>query len=97
MGTSVLMFCTDCLLCGVLIASAWTLVDRLAAPGHRGENPRWLVPWAIKGLTVPILIWAVMNLGVSWRLQPFMPEVQFARNKGGAWFGAFLGVLAKGG
>jgi len=37
-----------------------------------------------------------MNFGVSWDLQPFMPEVQFARNNGGEWVAELLRALAAG-
>ncbi len=37
-----------------------------------------------------------MNLGISWNLQPFMPEIQFAQNKGGKWFPVYRQFLAGG-
>jgi hypothetical protein len=36
-----------------------------------------------------------MNLGLSWKLQPFMPQVQAAQNSGN-WFSAYLRVLGVG-
>ena len=37
-----------------------------------------------------------MNLGLSWNLQPFMPQVQAAQNSGSGWFPAYLRVVAVG-
>jgi len=37
-----------------------------------------------------------MNVGLSWNLQPFMPQVQAAQNGGGIWFPAYLRVVASG-
>ena len=35
-------------------------------------------------------LWTVMNLGISWQLQPFMPRVQELQNSGGKWHLPFL-------
>ena len=56
----------------------------------------WFVRWSIKGLLCPVLLWAILNLGISLELQPFMPQVQAARNSGGSWFPEFLEVLGCG-
>ena len=37
-----------------------------------------------------------MNLGLSWNLQPFMPQVQAAQNSGSDWFPEYLRVVAVG-
>ena len=37
-----------------------------------------------------------MNLGISWQLQPFMPQVQTAQNSGTNWIPAFLHVITAG-
>src|SRR3954471_14763203 len=56
----------------------------------------WLLIWAVQGLFLPIVLWAVMNYGISWSLQPFMPEVQVAQNSGEPWFPQYLRVIGRG-
>jgi hypothetical protein len=34
----------------------------------------------------------LINIGLAWNLQPFMPEVQAARNRGGNWAPEYLRV-----
>jgi hypothetical protein len=80
----------------VFVGAAWGLVWRLAPDRYRGPGRRWLTVWSLKGLLVPLALWAVMNLGISWELQPFMPQVQAAQNGGGRWFPVFLRVAANG-
>src|SRR5262249_20941568 len=41
-------------------------------------------------------IWALMNIGLSWSLQPFMPQIQAARHRGGPWGVEFLSVTGLG-
>jgi uncharacterized protein (DUF1499 family) len=78
-----------------MAAGAGALVFQLA-PEPAREAALWrLLPWSIKGLLLPLALWGLMNVGLSWQLQPFMPQVQAARNAG-AWFPAFLDVLAAG-
>src|SRR6478672_11675626 len=55
-----------------------------------------LVIWSAQGLVLPILIWAIMNCGISWSLQPFMPEIQAAQNAGDPWLRIYLRVLGRG-
>jgi hypothetical protein len=83
-------------LSGVLVAAAWGLVLRLAPEHGRPEDRRWLAGWSLKGLLLPLALWAVMNLGVSWDLHAFMPEIQAAQNKGGKWFPVYSQFLAGG-
>jgi Tetratricopeptide repeat len=78
-----------------MAAGAGALVLRLAPEADQAGILRRLLPWSIKGLFLPLALWALLNVGLSWRLQPFMPQVQAARNAG-AWFPAFLDVLAAG-
>jgi hypothetical protein len=80
----------------VFIAIPWGLSLRLTPETKRGRIVRWLLSWSIKGLLVPLALWATINLGLSWNLQPFMPEVQAARNRGGNWGSEFLRVAAIG-
>jgi len=37
-----------------------------------------------------------MNVGLSWRLQPFMPQIQAAQNSGLSWFPEWLRVVSAG-
>jgi tetratricopeptide (TPR) repeat protein len=53
-------------------------------------------PWFAKGFAVPAVGWVLMNVGLSFQLQPFMPSVQRAQNAGSAWFLTFLGVAGVG-
>lgn len=62
---------------------------RLAPEHRRRKQLRWLLSWTFKGLLLPALIWILMNIGLSWEIQPFMPQIQFARNQGAGWFGTF--------
>src|SRR5687767_6824122 len=71
-------------------------VWRLSRESERRENLRRLVPWLVKGFILPFALWVVMNLGVSWQFQPFMPQVQAAQNSGTSWIPAFLHVITAG-
>jgi hypothetical protein len=53
-------------------------------------------PWFVKGFGVPAALWMLMNIGLSFQLQPFMPSVQVAKNSGTGWFQTFLGVAGAG-
>src|SRR5208283_5194954 len=96
MQLAVARFLALLFLCVVFVAIGWVMAFRLAPEPERSRSWRWLLGWSIKGLLVPLAIWTVMNLGVSWNLQPFMPQVQAARNRGGNWFPAFLLVASAG-
>jgi TolA-binding protein len=80
----------------VFIVIVVVTVYRLSREAERRENLRRLLPWLIKGLVIPLALWVVMNLGISWQLQPFMPQVQAAQNSGTTWIPAFLRVIAAG-
>lgn len=80
----------------VCVCAAGMLVYRLVPDAERLGLFRRLRPWAIKGLAAPAVIWAVMNLGVTASLQPFMPQVQAAQNSGSGWAGEFFRVLGSG-
>jgi hypothetical protein len=96
MGEPLAICIWQIILSGLLVAGACGLVWRLT-PGHdRPGDRRLLVDWSLKGLLLPFVVWAVMNMGVSWDLQPFMPEIQAAQNKGGKWFAVYLRFLAAG-
>jgi hypothetical protein len=80
----------------VFVAGPWILTLRLTPEEKRPRVNRWLISWCSKGVGVPLLVWALMNIGLSWSLQPFMPQVQAARNSGTGWFQEFLGVFDAG-
>lgn len=83
-------------LSAAFVAVGCVLTFRFAPEPNRPQLLSWLAAWAIRGLLIPSLIWALMNLGVSWNLQPFMPQVQAAQVHGGVWFPEFLSVLGIG-
>lgn len=90
------VFISLLLLSLALIGATWVLVRRLSPEHRRSHQARWLLSWSVKSLILPVLLWWLLNWGLSWSLQPFMPEVQFARNNGGNWFATFLGVFGEG-
>ena len=96
MGAALTIFLALLLLSSALVATSALLIHRLNPETKQAELFHWLIPWSIKGLAIPGLIWALMNLGLSWQLQPFMPQVQAARGSGGPWVPDFVEVLAKG-
>jgi hypothetical protein len=96
MGAAVAIFLAFLFLSSALVGMACVMAQRLTPEAKHAELRRWLISWSIKGLAVPMLIWAIMNFGISWRLQPFMPQVQAARNGGGPWFPDFVEVVGSG-
>src|SRR5947209_6124455 len=72
------------------------LSHRLTPEQRRLRWKTWIIGWSIKGLIVPAVIWFLMNIGLSWQLQPFTPEVQAAKNSGDPWFPAFGAALSTG-
>jgi len=94
MGLATAMFLT--VLSVAFVATACVLTWRITPERQRPERIRWLRRWFLKGAALPIALWLVMNLGISWNLQPFMPQVQAAKNRGGPWGFAYLRVSAAG-
>jgi len=78
------------------IGMTWVMTFRLTPERKRRAMVRWLGTWSAKAVGVPIFGWGLMNLGISWRLQPFMPEVQAAQNSGLPWFPEWLRVVSAG-
>src|SRR5688500_15000790 len=78
-----------------VFATAWAIYH--LAPVDQ-ENAALLAewPWLVKGLLGPFALWLLMNIGLSFQLQPFMPAIQAAKNSGGAWFMLFVRVAAVG-
>ncbi len=83
------------LLCAGFVTFAWVAAYRLTREQEHSRLLRWLLPWSLKGLCLPLVIWAVMNFGLSFELQPFMPQVQLAQ-AAGRWLGAFLAYVVFG-
>jgi hypothetical protein len=96
MFVSAVIFLALCSLSVGLGGATWVLAVRLGTERKRVPILRWLKGWSLKGLAVPCSIWAIMNLGICWSLQPFMPQVQAAQNRGGSWMPEFLVVTGMG-
>src|SRR5205823_14113422 len=96
MGQAVGIFISLVFLSGGFLAAGWLLSLRLTAQSNRQQQFRWLAKWFLKGTMLPLVLWVVMNLGISWQLQPFMPSVQAARNSGTGWVPEFLRVIGEG-
>ena len=93
---AVIGFLALLILSAAFAAVSWVMAFQLTPESKRPVLVRWLIPWSIKGLLTPTVLWAVMNLGLSWTLQPFMPQVQAAQNSGRGWVPEFVGVLGSG-
>ena len=78
------------------VTAAWVLTYGLTPERRRPRLLRPLLLWSGKGLLVPLIIWTLMNLGLSWNLQPFMPQIQAARNNGDPWVPEYLRIVAVG-
>lgn len=82
---------------GAGFLAAGVLMPNRLIPEHRRSAARkWLRAWFVKGWAVPLFIWVLMNFGLSWNLPPFMPQIQFAQNKGGGWVMLYLAIIAAG-
>ena len=79
-----------------LVAAAWVLTYGLTPEGRRAQLFRPLLIWCGKGLLIPLAIWLLMNIGLAWNLQPFMPQIQAARNLGDPWVPEYLRVAVVG-
>jgi hypothetical protein len=79
-----------------MVGAGWILTVRLAPEPAQPQRFLWLRYWSLKGLLVPLVLWAVMNVGLSWYLQPFMPQIQAAQNSGKGWSATYFGVLLAG-
>ena len=96
MGTALAIFVWLSFLGGMCISAGWVASLRLAAEANRRATFRWLIGWSIKGLLVPLTLWAVMNFGVSFDFPAFMPKIQQAQNLGRSWFPDYLRYFAHG-
>jgi hypothetical protein len=89
---SVLLFAIGAAMVGV----GWMLTLRLTPEPARPQRVRGLLYWALKGLLVPLVLWAAMNVGLSWYFQPFMPQIQAAQSSGKGWAATYFGVIFAG-
>jgi hypothetical protein len=78
------------------VAGAWMLVWQLQPEGEKKTSSLWLLRWLAQGLLIPSSVWTLMNVGLAWNLQPFMPAVQAAKNSGGNYVPVLMGVVAAG-
>jgi hypothetical protein len=79
-----------------MVGAGWIMTLRLTPEPAQSQRLHWLLYWSLKGLLVPLILWAVMNIGFSWNLQPFMPQIQAAQNSGKGWLAVFFRVLLRG-
>ena len=96
MGQAIATFLSLLLLGTALAVIPWVLTLRLTAENKRKRATDWLLAWLVKGLIAPVALWVILNLGVSYELQAFMPSVQAAQNRGGNWFPPYLRVVGAG-
>jgi hypothetical protein len=90
------IFVLTFMLSAALVAAAGFMTWRLLILIGVKDPRNWLTRWCIKGLALPLLVWALMNFGLSFSLQPFMPSIQAAQNRGAQWFPLFLRVVGTG-
>jgi len=93
---SVFLLCLALLLVAAFVSTAGWAILRCAPEDTRGVALRAEWPWLLKGLLIPFALWVLMNIGLSFELQPFMPAIQAAQNSGGSWFPIFLRVASGG-
>src|SRR5262249_19727540 len=96
MGAAVAIFLVFLLLSSAVVFVGCVMAWRLVPEGQQILLQHWLVASACEGLGIRFAIWVLMTLGLSWQLQPFMPQVQAARYAGLPWFPDFLKVLGLG-
>ncbi len=96
MSRSFALFIALSTLSAGIVAAACGMVYRLSPQHRKRSQLRWLIGWLIKGLALPLLLWMIMNIGISWNLQPFMPEIQAAKIAGDPWIFHFLGYVGCG-
>jgi tetratricopeptide (TPR) repeat protein len=59
----------------------WDFSRRLP-PQQGPQLRRWFTGWMFKGLVVPVYLWVFFNSGISVRIPPLMPAVEFAKMNG---------------
>ena len=58
------------------VGFAWAAELRFAGELSRPRRLRWLVRWSIQGLLLPWFLWGLMNVGVSFDIGSYMPQLQ---------------------
>src|SRR5262245_53656831 len=96
MGRSVVIFFSATVVSALFTGFGWGMAYRMTPYSHRKRKLRWLAAWSLRGIVLPAVVWMLMNIGLSWNLQPFMPDVQWAQNSGKPWFPDYLEVLGRG-
>ena len=93
----ILLLLTPLFLVAIIIGLVAWAAGRLAMT-HGEDDSTFIMDWSwlAKGLIVPALIWFLMNVGLSFHLQPFMPAIQAAKNSGGSWIAPLTWVTVKG-
>ncbi len=81
---------------GACALGGWLLTYWMSPEANQRAEAWRLTRWLGKGLLLPLVIWGVMNIGIGWELQPFMPAVQVAKNLGKGWAPIFFYVVALG-
>ena len=83
------------LLAAMFALFAWTTEYRFATEERRPESNQWLIRWGIQGLLAPWFVWVLMNCGISFELQSFMPKLQKAQGTS-LWFPLFCAYTGGG-
>jgi hypothetical protein len=96
MQRSLAIFGTLLFLSFFLCCGAVALVFHITPDHRRGGAWKWLAVWFTRGVLLPALFWSVINIGLSFWLQPFMPDIQAARNAGAPWFPEYLRITSEG-
>lgn len=79
-----------------IAAAAVGLTCALFPNRDRHYLSQWLLPWTVRGLAAPCLLWALMNIGISWVIPPYMPQVAAPQFAGLKWIPPYLVVLGAG-
>lgn len=90
------LFFTLCVVMAVIVIVSWA-VRHLTVEAD--DDDAFLViewSWFAKGFTLPVTLWFLMNIGLSYELQPFMPAIQAAQNAGINWLNPFIHTMNSG-
>jgi hypothetical protein len=96
MERSIAIFVALLILSAIFTFMSLGLAYRVTPEYQRRRRLRMLLAWFIKGLFIPAAVWALMNLGLAWYLQPFIPEIQVAQQAGDPWFHLYLKFVGRG-
>src|SRR5260221_12249231 len=56
-------------------------------------NRRQFIIWSFKGMIIPLLVWMVLNAGISTRFPPVLASIEAAKTHGGRWVAAWLALV----